>query len=327
MFSYAFKRLLSTIPVLWIAVTLAFFVLRLAPGGPFDGERPLPPAILKNLAAHYNLDKPLVEQYLIYVGNVVQGDLGPSFVNEDFSVTEQLMIGVPYTFTVASLAIVLAVIIGVAAGSIGAIYQNKMPDYMIGFVILTGLVLPNFLVAPILQLVFGVKLGWLPVAGWGDGAVRNLVLPVVVLTLPHAARISRLMRGSIIEVMNANYIRTARAKGIGPRLTVMRHAIKPALMPVVSYLGPAASYLLTGSLVVETVFGLPGIGKYFITAALNRDYGMVLGTVIFYMVLIIILNLLRRGGAQRMTMEHFVTMRALEFFELREESISFAHST
>ncbi len=292
MFSYAFKRLLSTIPVLWIAVTLAFFVLRLAPGGPFDGERPLPPAILKNLAAHYNLDKPLVEQYLIYVGNVLQGDLGPSFVNEDFSVTEQLMIGVPYTFTVASLAIVLAVIIGVAAGSIGAIYQNKLPDYMIGFVILTGLVLPNFLVAPILQLVFGVKLGWLPVAGWGNGALRNLVLPVIVLTLPHAARISRLMRGSIIEVMNANYIRTARAKGIGPRLTVMRHAIKPALMPVVSYLGPAASYLLTGSLVVETVFGLPGIGKYFITAALNRDYGMVLGTVIFYMVLIIILNLL-----------------------------------
>ena len=292
MLTYALKRLLSTIPVLWIAVTVCFFVLRLAPGGPFDGERPLPPAILKNLAAHYNLDKPLTEQYLIYVGNVLQGDLGPSFINEDFSVTEQLMIGVPYTFTVAALAIVLAVFVGVAAGCLGAIYQNKLPDYAIGFVILTGLVLPNFLIAPLLQLVFGVKLGWLPVAGWGDGSPRNLVLPVIVLMLPHAARISRLMRGSIIEVMNANYIRTARAKGIGPRLTVMRHAIKPALMPVVSYLGPAASYLLTGSLVVESVFGLPGIGKYFITAALNRDYGMVLGTVIFYMVLIIILNLL-----------------------------------
>ena len=292
MLTYALKRLLSTIPVLWIAVTVCFFVLRLAPGGPFDGERPLPPAILKNLAAHYNLDKPLTEQYLIYVGNVLQGDLGPSFINEDFSVSEQLMIGVPYTFTVAALAIVLAVIFGVAAGCTGAIYQNRMPDYLIGFVILTGLVLPNFLIAPLLQLLFGVKLGWLPVAGWGDGALRNLVLPVIVLMLPHAARISRLMRGSIIEVMNANYIRTARAKGIGPRLTVMRHAIKPALMPVVSYLGPATGYLLTGSLVVESVFGLPGIGKYFITAALNRDYGMVLGTVIFYMVLIIILNLL-----------------------------------
>ena len=292
MFSYAFKRLLSTIPVLWIAVTVAFFTLRLAPGGPFDGERPLPPGIIKNLRAHYHLDKPLYEQYLIYVGDVLQGDLGPSFVNEDFSVTEQLMIGVPYTFTVATLAIIMAVIVGVAAGSIGAIYQNRMPDYLISIVILTGLVLPSFLIAPILQLVFGVKLGWLPVAGWGSGSLYNLILPVTVLTLPHAARISRLMRGSIIEVMNANYIRTARAKGIGARLTVMRHAIKPALMPVVSYLGPAASYLLTGSLVVETVFGLPGIGKYFITAALNRDYGMVLGTVIFYMVLIIILNLL-----------------------------------
>lgn len=292
MFTYAFKRLLSTIPVLWIAVTVAFFTLRLAPGGPFDGERPLPPGIIKNLRAHYHLDKPLYEQYLIYVGDVLQGDLGPSFVNEDFTVTEQLMIGVPYTFTVATLAIIMALIVGVSAGAIGAIYQNRIPDYLISVTILTGLVLPNFLIAPILQLVFGVKLGWLPVAGWGSGSLYNLILPVTVLTLPHAARISRLMRGSIIEVMNANYIRTARAKGIGPRLTVMRHAIKPALMPVVSYLGPAASYLLTGSLVVETVFGLPGIGKYFITAALNRDYGMVLGTVIFYMVLIIILNLL-----------------------------------
>jgi oligopeptide transport system permease protein len=292
MFSYAFKRLLSTIPVLWIAITVAFFTLRLAPGGPFDGERPLPPGILENLRAHYNLDKPLVEQYLIYVGDVLRGDLGPSFVNQDFSVTEQLMIGMPYTFTVATLAILMAVIVGVAAGAIGAIYQNRMPDYLISIVILTGLVLPNFLIAPILQLIFGVNLGWLPVAGWGSGSIVNLILPVTVLTLPHAARISRLMRGSIIEVMNTNYIRTARAKGIGARLTVMRHAIKPALMPVVSYLGPAASYLLTGSLVVETVFGLPGIGKYFITAALNRDYGMVLGTVIFYMVLIIILNLL-----------------------------------
>ena len=292
MFSYAFKRLLSTIPVLWIAVTLSFFTLRLAPGGPFDGDRPLPPAIMKNLAAHYNLDKPLVEQYLIYVGHLLRGDLGPSFVNADFSVVEQLMIGVPYTFVIAALALITAVVAGIAAGTIGAIYQNKFPDYMISVIILSGLVLPSFFIAPVLQLIFGVHLGWLPVAGWGGGSVRNLILPVTVLALPHAARISRLMRGSIIEVMNANYIRTARAKGIGPRLTVMRHAIKPALMPVVSYLGPAASYLLTGSLVVETTFGMPGIGRYFVTAALNRDYGMVLGTVIFYMVLIVFLNLI-----------------------------------
>lgn len=292
MIKYAFKRLLSTIPVVWIAITLAFFTLRLAPGGPFDGERPLPPVVLKNLAAHYNLDKPLIQQYLIYLGDVLKGDLGPSFVNQDFSVTQQIMTGLPYTFTIGGAAFVLSVILGVAAGCLGALYQNKWPDYSLGVLLLGGLVLPNFLIAPILQLVFGIKLSWLPVGGWGDGSIRFLVLPVVVLSLHHAGRISRIMRGSMIEVMNQNFIRTAKAKGIGTRLTVMRHALKPALMPVVSYLGPAASYLLTGSIVVESIFGLPGIGGYFVTAALNRDYGMVLGTTIFYMVLIVVLNLI-----------------------------------
>jgi oligopeptide transport system permease protein len=266
--------------------------LRLAPGGPFDGERPLPPVILKNLAAHYNLDKPLIEQYLIYMFDVLKGDLGPSFANQDFSVTQQLMLGLPYTFTIGGSAFVLAIVIGVTVGCLGALYQNKAPDYLLGLLILIGLVLPNFLIAPILQLVFGIRLGWLPVGGWGNGSIRYLILPVLVLALPHAGRISRMTRGSMIEVMNQNYIRTAKAKGIGPRLTVMRHALKPAMMPVVSYLGPAASYLLTGSLVVESIFGLPGIGRYFINAALNRDYGMVLGTVIFYMVLIVVLNLI-----------------------------------
>ncbi|MGE7368007.1 ABC transporter permease subunit [Neorhizobium sp. NPDC001467] len=292
MLSYAFRRLLSTIPVLWIAVTACFFVLRLAPGGPFDGERSLPPAILQNLAAHYNLDKPLIQQYLYYVGDLLKGDLGPSFSSEDFNVAQQIMVGLPYTFTLGLTAFVLAIVIGVAVGCLGALYQNKMPDYILGAMILVGVVLPNFLIAPILQLVFGIQLAWLPVGGWGDGSLKFLVLPVIVMALPHAGRISRITRGSMIEVMNQNFIRTAKAKGIGPRLTVMRHALKPAMMPVVSYLGPAASYLLTGSLVVESIFGLPGIGRYFITAALNRDYGMVLGTVIFYMVLIVFLNLI-----------------------------------
>jgi oligopeptide transport system permease protein len=291
MIRYALRRLLSTIPVLWIAVTLSFFVLRLAPGGPFDGERPLPPAILKNLAAHYNLDKPLIEQYFIYMFDVAHGNLGPSFANQDFTVTQQIMSGLPYTFTIGTSAFILSILVGVLVGCLGALYQNRQADYWLGGTLLIGLVLPNFLIAPILQLLFGIKLGILPVGGWGDGSIKFLILPVIVLALPHAARISRLMRGSMIEVMNQNFIRTAKAKGIGPRLTVMRHALKPALMPVISYLGPAASYLLTGSLVVESIFGLPGIGRYFITAALNRDYGMVLGTVIFYMVLIVFLNL------------------------------------
>lgn len=292
MLGYVLRRFATMIPVLLIAITACFFVLRLAPGGPFDGERPLPPAILENLAAHYNLDKPLIQQYFIYLGNLLRGDLGPSFASEDFSVAEQIAIGLPYTLTLGGLAFFLALVVGVFSGIIGALYHNKMPDYLVATIILIGLILPNFLIAPILQLIFGVHLDWLPVGGWGDGSWTYLLMPVVVLAWSHAARISRLMRGSMIEVLNANYMRTARAKGIGPRLMIVRHAIRPALMPVVSYLGPAAGFLLTGSLVVEQIFGLPGIGRYFINAALNRDYGMVLGTVIFYMVLIVILNLL-----------------------------------
>ncbi len=292
MLNYAFRRLLSTIPVLWIAITACFFILRLAPGGPFDGDRPLPEAIKQNLAAHYNLDKPLVEQYLIYVGKLLQGDLGPSFINQDFTVAEQLLVGLPYTLIVGGIAFVSSIVLGVLAGILGTLYRNRFPDYLIAAVVLLGLVVPNFLLAPIFQLVFGLKLEWLPVGGWGGGTVSHLVLPVVVLALPHVARISRLTRGAMIDVMHSNYIRTARSKGLSSRKIIWRHALKPTMTPVVSYLGPAASYLLTGSLVVETIFGLPGIGRYFINAALNRDYGMVLGTVVFYMLLIVVLNLI-----------------------------------
>ena len=292
MLRFAFHRLLTAIPVVLIAVTACFFILRLAPGGPFDMERALPPQILENLRAHYHLDQPLISQYLSYLGALLHGDLGPSFVTDDFSVSQQIMIGLPYTLILGGSAFLLAIVVGLAAGIYGAVYQNKAPDYVIAAVIMAGLVVPNFLVAPILQLIFGLKLDWLPVGGWGDGSPRYLVLPMIVLALPHAARISRLMRGSMIEVLNSNFIRTARAKGIGARRMVLGHALRPALTPVVSYLGPAAGYLLTGSIVVEQIFGIPGIGRYFIKAALNRDYGMVLGTVVFYMLLIVVLNLL-----------------------------------
>lgn len=292
MLRYALKRFVTTIPVLWIAITVCFFILRLAPGGPFDGERPLPAAIKANLDAHYNLDKHLVEQYFIYISDVLQGDLGPSFATQDFDVTEQIMLGLPFTVVLGGVAFLCAVLFGILAGIYSALNRNSLSDYALAAIILTGLVLPNFLVAPILQLLFGVELGWLPVGGWGDGDPRFLVLPVTVLALPHIARISRLTRGAMIEVLTSNFIRTARSKGLASNAIVLRHALKPALMPVVSYLGPAAGYLLTGSLVVETIFGLPGIGRYFINAALNRDYGMVLGTVIFYMVLIVVLNLI-----------------------------------
>jgi oligopeptide transport system permease protein len=292
MLGFAIRRLLSTIPVLFIALTICFFILRLAPGGPFDDERSLPEKVLANLKAHYHLDKPLIEQYFLYLASVAQGDLGPSFTTEDFTVAELIGLGLPYTMILGGAAFIVSIILGVASGVISGLYQNKSADYITSATVMTGLIIPNFLMAPILQLVFGIQLEWLPVGGWGDGSIAYLTLPVIVLSLVHIARISRLMRGSLIETMNANYIRTARSKGIGERLVVLRHAIKPALLPVLSYLGPAAGYLLTGSLVVETIFGLPGIGRYFINAALNRDYGMVLGTVIFYMVLIVILNLL-----------------------------------
>lgn len=292
MLGYALRRVLSAIPIALIAVTACFFILRVAPGGPFDGERALPPNALANLRAHYNLDQPLINQYLIYVWRLLQGDLGPSMVLEGFDVSDLIRIGFPFTLTMALTAFVIATAIGIVAGMLAALYQNKWPDYLLVLIVMIGVVVPNFLNAALLQLWFGVYLGWLPAGGWVNGSWAHLVLPVTVLAWPHAARISRLMRGSMIEVLGTNYVRTARSKGIGERLVLVRHAIKPALMPVVSYLGPGLSFLLTGSLAVEQVFGLPGIGKYFITAALNRDYGVVLGTTILYMFIILAMNLL-----------------------------------
>lgn len=292
MLAYAFRRVLSAIPIALIAVTVCFFILRLAPGGPFDGERALPPTVLANLRAHYNLDQPLVVQYFIYVWRLLHGDLGPSMVIDGFNVSDLIAIGFPFTLTMAFFAFIIATFIGIVAGMVASVYQNKWPDYVLVLVVMIGVLIPNFLMAALLQLWFGVYLKWLPAGGWVHGSWMHLVLPVTVLAWPHAGRISRLMRGSMIEVLGSNYVRTARSKGIGERLVLVRHAIKPALLPVVSYLGPGLSYLLTGSLVVEQVFGLPGIGKYFVTAALNRDYGVVLGTTILYMFIILALNLI-----------------------------------
>lgn len=292
MISYALRRVLSAIPVALIAITACFFILRLAPGGPFDAERALPANIMRNLRAAYDLDQPLIMQYFLYIGRLLQGDLGPSMVVQDFTVSQLLALGLPFSIMLGLIAFVIATAIGMLAGMVAAVTQNKWPDYLLVLVVMVGVVVPNFLMGSLLQLVFGVYLKWLPAGGYQPGSITHLILPVTVLAWPHAARISRLMRGSMIEVLGSNYVRTARAKGLGQRLVLARHAIKPALLPVVSYLGPGLSYLLTGSLIVEQIFGLPGIGKYFINAALNRDYGLVLGTVILYMGLILVLNLL-----------------------------------
>ena len=291
MLGYAARRLMGAIPIALIAVTACFFILRLAPGGPFDGERALPPDIMKNLLAYYDMDKPLIQQYLLYMWRLVQGDLGPSMVYNDFTVSEMLAIGLPFTLMLGFSAFIIATTVGIIAGALAAVNQNHWPDYLIVAFVVVGLVVPNFLMAAILQLVFGVYLDWTPAGGYVRGSIIHLVLPITVLALPHTGRVARLMRGSMIETLGTNYVRTARSKGLGTRLVLSRHAIKPALMPVVSYLGPGLSYLLTGSLVVEQVFALPGIGKYFISAALNRDYGLVLGTTILYMFIILALNL------------------------------------
>jgi oligopeptide transport system permease protein len=292
MLSYALRRVISAIPIVFITITVCFFILRLAPGGPFDGERALPPDQLRNLRAYYHLDDPLIVQFWNYVGGVLQGDFGPSMVMKDFTVASLIGIGLPFTLMLGFTAFIVGTLAGFFAGAFAAIYQNKWPDYLLVAIVLVGIIVPNFLMANVVQLVFGVYLHWLPVGGYQPGSVIHLVLPVLILSLPHGGRVARLVRGSMIEVLGTNYVRTARSKGLGTQLILLRHALKPALLPVVSYLGPGLSYLLTGSLVVEQVFALPGIGKYFITAALNRDYGLVLGTTILYVFIILALNLL-----------------------------------
>ncbi len=291
MFAYAVRRLLVAVPTLFVIVTIAFFLMRAAPGGPFDSDRVLPPAIEKNVLAHYNLDLPLWQQYLKYVGGLIQGDLGPSFRVRDFTVAELIGSGFPASLQIGGAAILLAIAIGISLGAFAALRQNSLADYVVMGVAMTGIAVPNFVMAPLLTLVFGVYFSLLPVAGWGGGALANKILPVIALALPQIAYIARLTRGSMVEVMNANYVRTARAKGLREQLVVVRHALKGALLPVVSYLGPATAAVVTGSVVIESIFGIPGIGRYFIEGALNRDYTLVMGVMIFYAVLIIVLNL------------------------------------
>ncbi len=288
---YALRRLAGLVPTLFAIVTVAFFLMRLAPGGPFDAEQTIPPEIAANLQAAYGLDQPVLVQYGRYLAGLVQGDLGPSFRLKDFSVGELIARGLPVTLGIGATALVLALALGVPLGLVAARRQNGWIDHAVMALALVGIAVPNFVVAPVLALVFGVRLGWLPVAGWESGSLRHMVLPAVTLALPFVAYIARLTRGSLLEVLQAPYIRTARAKGLDGGAVLRRHALKPTLLPVVSFLGPATAALLTGSLVVEQVFGLPGVGRYFVQGAINRDYTLVMGMVVFYAALILLLNL------------------------------------
>ncbi len=284
------RRLVFAIPVLLAVATITFFMMRLAPGGPFDAERRLPAAVEESLRARYHLDQPLWRQYLDYLGNAVRGDLGPSFRYPDRTVGELLAFGLPVSLTLGLAGLAVALAIGLPAGVIAAVRRNRAADHAAMGLAMLGVSVPNFVLGPLLTIVFAIWLGWLPVAGWGSW--RHLVLPAVTLGLFYAAFIGRLTRAAMLEVIPQDFVRTARAKGLAEPCVVLVHALRIALLPVVSYLGPASARILTGSIVVETIFSVPGVGRYFVTAALNRDYTMVLGTALVYSVLLVALNLL-----------------------------------
>ncbi len=287
---YLLTRLALTVITFWVIVSAVFFLLRLAPGGPFDGERRLPPEVEANLLAAYNLDKPLAAQYLDYLKMLLRGDLGPSFRQKDFSVAELVVEGLPVSLTVGLLALVLAVLGGVTLGTRAGLRRGSTADVLIMGTANLGLAVPAIVLAPLLVLIFAVWLQWLPAGGTGSAA--HYLLPSLALALPFLAAIARLTRGSVAEAASEPHVVTARAKGLGSGRIVRRHILPIALLPVLSFLGPAAAGLLTGSVVIEQVFELPGIGRYFVQAALNRDYTLVMGVVIVYALLILTFNLL-----------------------------------
>lgn len=290
MLRYILHRLLGALPTLFIIISLAFFLIRLAPGGPFDNERQVPAEIAANIERAYHLDQPLWVQYGYYLSNALQGDLGPSFKYKEHTVGELIASGFPVSLQLGLAAMCLALIIGIPAGILAALHPNQALDYTVMTVAMTGITIPNFIMAPLLALIFGVFLQWLPVAGW-DAGWRSAILPVITLALPQTAYAARMMRASMLETLHSSHIRTAFAKGLPLGLILRRHALKAALLPLISWLGPATAAIITGSVVIEQIFGIPGIGRHFVQGALNRDYTLVMGVVIFYGALIIFMNL------------------------------------
>jgi oligopeptide transport system permease protein len=289
---YFLKRVAGAVPTLFIIITAAFFLIRIAPGGPFDQEQALAPEIKANLQRAYGLDLPLRVQYARYLGALAHGDFGPSFKYKDFSVTELIGQGFPVTLQIGAMALMLALGLGIPIGVVAALHHNSAVDYATMALAVVGIAIPTFVVLPFLGLLFGVTLHWLPVAGWEPGSARHLVLPVIALALPPLAYIARLTRGNMLEVLRSDFIRTAFAKGLPLRAVILRHALRPALLPVASYLAPAVASIMTGSLVVESIAGLPGIGRYLVQGALNRDYTLVMGMVIIYSALLIAMGLI-----------------------------------
>ncbi|OYU45403.1 MAG: oligopeptide transporter permease, partial [Burkholderiales bacterium PBB4] len=280
MWSYTLRRTLATIPTLVAVISVCYFLLHATPGGPFDSDRQVSAAVLANLQAKYHLDLPLWQQYLLYLQSLLKGDLGASFRYADWTVNDLVGKALPISFAIGGISMGLSLVIGVSIGIWAAIRQNSMVDHIVMLIGNVGSAFPSFVIGPVLILVFAVGLGWLPAGGWNDFEMRFMVLPIALLTFINVSTIGRVMRGSLIEVMHSNFIRTARAKGLPERVVVLRHALKPALLPVVSTLGPLAISSITAALVTETVFSLPGIGKLIVNGAGNRDYTLVLGLVV-----------------------------------------------
>lgn len=290
MLLYICKRILGMIPVLWVIVTLTFFLIRLAPGGPFDQEKHIPPEILQNLEAKYHMNEPLYMQYAHYLGMLAHGDLGPSFRYENRTVNEIIFETFPVSAKVGGLGLLYALVIGVLAGLFAASRPNTVRDYIPMFFSLIGICLPSFVIGPLLMLFFAVKLQWVSVSGWEKPT--DIILPAITLGTMYAAFFARLTRGGILDIIRQDFIRTAHAKGVRGWVIMLRHTLKGGILPAVSFLGPAAAAMLTGSLVVETIFNIPGLGRFFVQSALNRDYTLVMGCVLFVAVLIVVMNLL-----------------------------------
>ena len=291
MFAFAIRRIIGAIPTLFALITIAFFIMRVAPGGPFSANRKLTASVLENMNRAYHLDEPLWMQFGRYLWGLVQFDFGPSMKYMDYSVTELIVQGLPVSLEVGLWAMLIATFSGIALGIAGALRRNGITDFTAGAIAMTGIAIPTFVIGPLLQIVFGLQLHWLPIAGW-DGSFLAKILPVFVLALPNIAYISRLTRGSMIESLRTNYVRTARAKGIGPRRVIWKHALTGAMLPVIAYLGPATAITVTGSVVIEQIFGIPGIGRYFVEGASNRDYPLVMGVTIIYGGIVILANII-----------------------------------
>ncbi len=286
---YIVKRILGMFPVLLVIITITFFLMRVAPGGPFDSEKNIPDEVKRNIEAKYHLDEPIFMQYIRYVGNIMRGDLGPSYKYSDKTVNDIIGASFPVSLQIGFMAMVIALLFGTCLGFLAALNQNSATDYALMSFAIVGISVPNMVLGPILAVLFGVYLKWLPVAGWGGP--EHYVLPVMTLTCYYMAIIARISRGSMLEIIRQEYIQTARSKGLDEKTIIFRHALKGALLPVVSYCGPASAFIITGSIVIEQIFAIPGVGRYFVQGAIDRDYTLVMGTVVLVSILVMVFNL------------------------------------